>query len=160
MIINTLQLFLGAELATFVMAMFPVLELRGALPFGIAVGLPVAEAFCLAVLGNMVPVPFIILFIRKIFSWMSDHSPELRSLVQGLEERAYKKAKVFYKYQLVGLILLVAIPLPGTGAWTGALVAAILKIRLKVAIPCILLGVLLAGAIVTLTILGVIHVSG
>lgn len=160
MIINVIQGIFGAELGTFIMAMLPVIELRGALPFGMAMGLPVGEAFCLAVLGNLVPVPFIILFIRKIFSWMSAHSPRLHGLTQRLEERAYKKAKVFYKYELVGLILLVAIPLPGTGAWTGALVAAILKIRLKVAIPCILLGVLLAGVIVTLTILGVIHVSG
>lgn len=160
MILDTMQRILGAELATIVIAMLPVLELRVALPFGLAMGLPTAEAFVLAVLGNMLPVPFIILFIRKIFGWMRGHNPRLRRLAERFEHRAYKKAKVLYNYELLGLILLVAIPLPGTGAWTGALVAAILKIRIKVAIPCILLGVLLAGVVVTLTVLGLIHVSG
>lgn len=160
MIINFLQNTLGAELSTFVIAMLPVVELRGALPLGIAMGIPVPLAYLLAVVGNLIPVPFIILFIRKIFEWMRNHSAPLRKLVERIEKRAHEKAKKFYKYQLIGLILLVAIPFPGTGAWTGALVAALLEIRLKVAIPCILLGVLIAGAVVAMTVLGVIHVSG
>lgn len=160
MITNFIQNVLGPEIATFVIAMLPILELRGALPIGIAMGLPIPLAYLLAVLGNMAPVPFIILFIRKIFEWMRKYSEILGNLVERIEKRAHEKAKAFYKYELIGLVLLVAIPLPGTGAWTGALVAALLEIRLKVAIPCILLGVLLAGAIVCMTVLGVIHVSG
>lgn len=160
MIINFIQNVLGPEISTFLIAMLPILELRGALPLGIAMGLPIPLAYLLAVLGNMVPVPFIILFIRKIFEWMRKYSRVLGNLVERIERRAREKAKTFYKYELIGLVLLVAIPLPGTGAWTGALVAALLEIRLKVAIPCILLGVLLAGAVVCMTVLGVIHVSG
>lgn len=160
MITNFLQDILGAELATFVIAMLPVLELRASLPLGVAMGLSVPVAFVLSVLGNLVPVPFIILFIRKIFAWMRGCNATLQRLVERVESRARKKAKTFYKYELIGLVLLVAIPLPGTGAWTGALVAALFEIRLKAAIPCILLGVLIAGIIVTLTVLGVVHVSG
>lgn len=160
MIGNLIQNIVGVELATFIIAMLPVIELRGALPFGVAMGLPVPAAFVLSVLGNLVPVPFIILFARKVFVWMRGQSPRLQGWAEKLEGRAKKKASTLYKYELIGLILLVAIPLPGTGAWTGALVAALLEIRLKVAIPCILLGVLLAGIIVAMTVVGVIHVSG
>lgn len=160
MVIHFITNILGVELATFVIAMLPVLELRAALPFALTMGVATPLAFVLAVAGNLVPVPFIILFIRRIFGWMRGHSPRLQRLVERLETRAKRKAKIFYKYELIGLVILVAIPLPGTGAWTGALVAALLEIRLKVAIPCILLGILIAGLAVSLATLGILHVSG
>ena len=135
------------EILTFGMAMVPVIELRGAIPFGLAQGLPPWEAFALSVVGNMVPVPFIILLIRRIFLWLA-RIPRLGSWIETLEKKAHLKGRVVGKYRVFGLILLVAVPLPGTGAWTGALVAAILEIRLQNALPAILLGVLIAGAVV------------
>ncbi|MBR4953899.1 MAG: small multi-drug export protein [Oscillospiraceae bacterium] len=128
---------MNAFFMTFLMAMLPVLELRGAIPYAFANELGAVEAFSAAVIGNMVPVPFIILFIRKIFAFMKKHIKPLGSLVDRLEARAQGKAELVHKYELLGLMVLVAIPLPGTGAWTGALVAAILNIRLRHALPSI-----------------------
>lgn len=136
-------------LLTLLMSMVPVIELRGAIPVGIGFGLPVAATYIAAVVGNMIPVPFIVLFVRKVFAWLRSISPWLESKVSWLEKRAEKKAGLIYKYELLGLLLFVAVPLPGTGAWTGALIAALLNIRLKVAFPTILGGVLIAGIIVT-----------
>lgn len=136
-------------LLTLAMAMVPVIELRGAIPVGIAADLPVWLVFIAAVIGNMIPVPIIILFVRKVFAWLRTISPWLESKVSWLEKRAEKKAALIYKYELLGLLILVAVPLPGTGAWTGALIAALLNIRLKVSFPVILGGVLIAGVIVT-----------
>lgn len=144
-------------LMTFLMAMLPILELRGAIPYAFANDLGAVEAFIAAVVGNMVPVPFIILFIRKIFAFMKKHIKPLGSLVDKLEARARDKAEIVHKYELLGLMILVAIPLPGTGAWTGALVAAVLDLRLRHALPAIFLGVVVAGIIVTAASLGVIH---
>lgn len=136
-------------LLTFLMSMVPVIELRGAIPVGIGFGLPVWASFVAAVIGNMVPVPIIILFVRKVFAWLRTKSGWLEGKVSWLEGRAAEKAELIYKYELLGLLILVAIPLPGTGAWTGALVAALLNIRLKVAFPVIFGGVLIAGTVVT-----------
>ena len=136
-------------LLTLAMAMVPVIELRGAIPVGIAADLPVWLVFIAAVIGNMIPVPIIILFVRKVFAWLRSKSAWLEDKVSRLEARAEKKAALIYKYELLGLLIVVAVPLPGTGAWTGALIAALLNIRLKVAFPTILGGVLIAGVIVT-----------
>ena len=136
-------------LLTLAMAMVPVIELRGAIPVGIASDLPVWLVFIAAVIGNMIPVPIIVLFVRKVFAWLRTMSPWLEDKVSRLEARAEKKAALIYKYELLGLLILVAVPLPGTGAWTGALIAALLNIRLKVSFPVILGGVLIAGVIVT-----------
>lgn len=136
-------------LFTLLMAMVPVIELRGAIPVGIGSGLPVAAAFTASVIGNMLPVPIIVLFVRKVFAWLRVKSRWLEEKVSWLENRAQKKAGLIYKYELLGLLILVAIPLPGTGAWTGALAAALLNIRLKVAFPVIFGGVVIAGIIVT-----------
>ena len=136
-------------LLTLAMAMVPVIELRGAIPVGIAADLPVWLVFIAAVIGNMIPVPIIILFVRKVFAWLRSKSAWLEDKVSRLEARAEKKAALIYKYELLCLLILVAVPLPGTGAWTGALIAALLNIRLKVSFPVILGGVLIAGVIVT-----------
>ena len=147
---------IGAGLTTFFMAMVPVIELRGALPIGVAAGLPVWMATVIAILGNMVPIPFILLLLRRIFAWLRKLS-RLGPLIDKLERRAHLKGKTVKKYRLLGLILLVAIPLPGTGAWTGALVADVLDIRMKTALPTIFAGVCIAGVIVALVTTGVIH---
>lgn len=101
-----------------------------------------------AFLGNLVPVPFIVIFIRKIFVWLRSKSEFLDRVVARMEAKAEKNADKVHKYENVGLFILVAIPLPGTGAWTGALVAAFLDMRLKRCFPAIALGVLAAGIIV------------
>lgn len=139
--------FWGKILMTFLVSMVPIIELRGAIPLASGAGLDLFIAFPVAILGNLVPVPFIILFIRHIFGWMKKHMPKLNSLVEKLEEKGKSKKAAIDKSLFWGLFLFVAIPLPGTGAWTGALIAAMLDIRLKRAFPAIAFGVLTAGAI-------------
>lgn len=148
---------LGRVIATFLISMVPVIELRGGLPYGIALDLPYPLALTAAVVGNMVPVPFIIVYIRRVFAWLRKHFEKLDGLITTLEQKAHVKGRVVQKYSAIGLCLLVAIPLPGTGAWTGALVAAMLDMRLKKAVPTILLGVLIAAGIMTAVTFGVIR---
>ena len=137
-------------LATFLTALLPVVELRGALPLGVSLGLPHLTAYIVAVVGNLVPVPFIILFARSIFKWLKKHVPFLRKIVVRLEWRARSKRSYIDKWSLLGLFLLVAIPLPGPGAWTGALVANFFDIRLKRSLPTIAAGVATAGIIMAI----------
>jgi uncharacterized membrane protein len=139
----------------FFVSMIPVIELRGAIPIGCGLGLPALEVFIAAVLGNLLPVPFIILFIRKIFILIRRCWPWLNSMVTRLENKAMSKADFIHKYELLGLTLFVAIPLPGTGAWTGALIAALMDIRIKRSFPAILIGVIIAGLIITLLSYGI-----
>ena len=146
-------------LLTFLVAMVPVVELRGAIPFGVVRGLNLWTAIIASVLGNLVPVPFIILFIRRIFAWMRTHMPKLDGLVTRMEKKAEKNRAAVEKYAFWGLAILVAIPLPGTGAWTGALVASLLDMRLKRALPAIGMGVAVAGLIVLVLTYGVIHIG-
>lgn len=134
----------------FFMSMIPVVELRGAIPYGLAAGLDPWLTYLAAVVGNMVPVPFIMIFIRRIFNWARERSRWLGDRVRWLEDRAEKKSDLVQRYALAGLTVLVAIPLPGTGAWTGALVAALMNIRLRQSFPAVLLGVLIAGVIMLL----------
>lgn len=135
--------------AVFIASMAPVAELRGGIPLGAGLGLPAWQAYLAAVAGNMVPVPFIILFIRRIFLWLGSKSMRFQSLVEKLETKARLKGRAVRKYRHFGLVLLVAVPLPGTGAWTGALAAAFLDMRLKDALRDIFIGVLAAGAVVS-----------
>ena len=144
-----LNTFFGKILTTFLVSMVPVIELRGAIPIGVARGLPFWVAVLVSVIGNLVPVPFIIIFIKKIFAFMREKMPKLNGLVTRLENKANSKSETVQKYAVWGLFIFVAIPLPGTGAWTGALIAAMLEMPLKKAFPSIMLGVLSAGAIVT-----------
>ncbi len=140
----------GKLFMTFLISMVPVIELRGALPIAEAHGLSQAIAIPVAIVGNLLPVPFIILFIRRIFAWIRHRLPRLDGLVTRLETRAMSKSDKVHKSLFWGLFLFVAIPLPGTGAWTGALIAAMLDIRLKRAFPAIVLGVVTAGIIMGL----------
>jgi len=139
----------GEFISTLCIAMLPVLELRGAIPFGVSIGLTPWMAFIASVIGNMLPVPFIIAFVRVVFTWMRKMSPKLEQLVNKLEAKAEGKWEKVQKYEMLGLMLLVAIPLPGTGAWTGALIASLLNMRMRNAIPTIFAGVLIAGFIIT-----------
>lgn len=146
----------GKLLLTFGTAMVPVIELRGAIPVGVAAGLPPVVACLTAILGNLLPVPFIMLLARRIFDWLRD-TRFFGPKIAWLERRAHLKGRLVRKYRLLGLVVLVGIPLPGTGAWTGALVAALLDIRLRTALPAILLGLLIAGGITTAVTMGVVH---
>jgi uncharacterized membrane protein len=148
----------GKMCATFFISMLPVVELRFGLPFGIAQGLEYPLALMASLLGNMVPVPFIIVYIKRIFAWMRMHMPRMNALLTKLEDRAHLKGETVEKYGHWGLLIFVAIPLPGTGAWTGALIAALLNIRTAKAVPVILIGVCIAAAIMTLITYGVIHI--
>lgn len=139
----------GKYLATFIISMIPVIELRGAIPIGVSLGLSHVEAMGISIIGNMLPVPFIILFIRPIFKWMTKKSEKLGRLATKLETKAEGKWDKIHRYQFFALTLFVAIPLPGTGAWSGALIAAVMNMRLRNALPSILLGVLIAGILVT-----------
>lgn len=147
--------YIGKVLLTFLVSMVPVIELRGGIPFGAALGLDPISAAAAAILGNLLPVPFIILFIRHIFDWLRKYEKP-RALVEKFEKKAHLKSKNVIKYQTFGLCLFVALPLPGTGAWTGALIAAILDMRFKRAMPSIILGVLIAATIMTCLTRGVI----
>lgn len=142
-------------LIVFGMSMVPVIELRGAVPYGVAAGLPLLPVLIAAILGNMVPVPFILLFIRKILDWMKTREGLFKKVAGKLESRALSKSDMLEKYAAFGLFVLVAIPLPGTGAWTGALVAAVFRLKWKHAIPSIFAGVVAAGIIMSIVSYGV-----
>ena len=145
----------GNILMTFLISMVPVVELRGAIPAAVLAGLDIRIALVTAIIGNLLPVPFIIVFIRKIFKWLQSKSSWLGNFVRRMEAKANDKKDQVLKYEFWGLMVLVAIPLPGTGAWTGALVAAMLDMQLKRAFPAIAAGVVVAGLIVTIATYGV-----
>lgn len=146
----------GRALLTFLLAMVPVVELRGAIPYGVAAGLPLWAAYGLALAGNLLPVPFIMLLVRRVFARLR-RGAWWGPKIAALERRAHLKGRIVTKYRLPGLVLLVAIPLPGTGAWTGALVATLLDLRMKTALPAITVGVLIAGALTSLITGGVVQ---
>ncbi len=140
---------IGKVLVTLFVSMVPIIELRGAIPIATGMGLSPAIAIPVAIIGNLIPVPFIIVFIKKIFAWMRRVSPKLNGIVDKMEAKAEKNKEKVLKYAFWGLALFVAIPLPGTGAWTGALVAAMLDMPLKKAFPSIVIGVLGAGIVIS-----------
>ena len=137
---------LNHELAVFLISMVPIVELRGAIPFGVALGVKWHIAYILSVIGNILPVPFIILFFRPVIEYM-ERTRLFGKLASKLKNRTTSKIKDVNKYKMLGLYLFVAIPLPGTGAWTGAAIAALLKMRIKHALPVICAGVASAGLI-------------
>ena len=143
-------------LITFGTAMVPVLELRGAIPVGVAAGLPPAVACVTAILGNLLPVPFVMLLFRRVADWLRG-TAFFGPKIDWLERRAHLKGRLVRKYRLIGLVVLVGVPLPGTGAWTGALVASVLNIRMRNALPAILLGLVIAAAVTLAVTLGLFH---
>ena len=145
----------GEFLWTVLVSMVPVVELRGGIPFGVAAGLPVWAAYLAAMIGNMLPVPFILAYIRRIFQWMRSRLPRLDHLVDRLEAKAHLKGEKVSRYKYLGLAIFVAVPLPGTGAWTGGLAAAFLDMPLKRALPSIFLGVAVAGFLISALAFGI-----
>lgn len=147
-IITFLQDKIPSELVAFVISLFPVLECRGGMIAARILEIPFLKAFLLCYLGNMLPIPFIILFIRKIFEFLRRFS-FFEKIIVKLEAKTERNKEKILRYKSWGLLIFVAIPLPGTGGWTGALMAALLDIRFKRALPIIALGVLIAGFIMS-----------
>ena len=136
--------------------MVPVIELRGGIPAGVAAGLPVFLAALVSIIGNLIPVPFVLFFIRKLLVWMEQKSSLLGKFAKMLRDKADANKEKVLQYEFWGLVLLVAIPLPGTGAYTGALVAAMVDMQIKRAVPAIFIGVVIAAIIVSLVTTGVV----
>ena len=130
-------------------SMLPIVELRGAIPYASVLDIPLYIAFPLAIVGNMLPVPFILVFFKYLKKWLSN-APLVGKVIRKVSEKAEAKAAKISTYEFWGLFIFVAIPLPGTGAWTGAVIATALEMRLKKALPAILLGVLSAGIIMSI----------
>lgn len=148
--------FAGQETALFLVSMIPLIELRGSVILGAALKLPWFKTFLLCVAGNLLPIPFVILFIKRIFSLLKG-VPAFRGLLRWYEDRLLKKAEEVKGLSFWGLALFVAVPLPGTGAWTGAGAAALLDMPLRRAFPAIALGVLICGGIMTVSSYGLLE---
>ena len=140
---------LPEELIAFLVSMLPIVELRGGIPIAAVMGIDFLPALGLCVAGNILPIPFILLLIIPLFNWMKT-TKLFRPLVEKLEKRTLAKKDSLEKGEFWGLIIFVGIPLPGTGAWTGALLAALLGIKFKKAIVAIIGGVLIAAAIMSI----------
>ena len=149
------MLSLKNYLWVFFLSMVPVLELRAAIPIGATLGLEWVANYLICVIGNMIPVPIILLFVRHVLEWMKK-IPRLDKIALWVENKAQKNTPKVQKYASLGLLIFVALPLPGTGAWTGALVAAMLDMRMKYAVPSIFCGVLIAGLIMSLASYGLV----
>lgn len=150
--------YAGKIIYTMIVSAVPVIELRAGIPIGVALGLDIKSAVVAAIIGNLIPVPFVLLLLRKIFNLLKK-SPKIEPMILWLENRAHTKSESVQKYSWLGLCLLVAIPLPGTGAWTGALVASVLEMDPRRAIWPIALGVCIAAVIVTLVTYGVVALA-
>ncbi len=137
-----------SEIVIFLISLLPVLELRGGLIAASLLGVEFVKAFMICFVGNMLPIPFIILFIRKILEYLST-IPVFKKIVGKIMNKSEKNKEKILRYEKWGLLIFVAIPLPGTGAWSGALVAGLLGMRMKSAFPIITLGVLIAGVIMS-----------
>lgn len=145
----------GKIIGLFVISMIPVIELRGSIPIGFFMKLPWYVTMVCSIIGNMVPVPIILLFVVKVFDFMKKHNI-LTKFVNKMEQKALNRSEKVTKGEFWGLMLFVAIPLPGTGAWTGALIAAMLQMKRRDAFLSIFLGVLIAGTLMTLGTYGLL----
>ena len=140
----------GEVLALFIVSVIPFIELRAAIPFGILVlGMPWYEAFLISFISNCLPIPFVILLARPVFAWLKK-TKMFSGFAHRFEEKMMKKSEKVTKYKLIGLFLFVAVPLPGTGAYSGSVIAALLNMRLKKSFVSIAAGVFVAGIIVTI----------
>ena len=146
---------LNKMIGIFLISMLPIIELRGAIPIGVAIGLPWYLNMIVSIIGNMLPVPFILLFSVKAFELMKKHNIMVK-FIEKIENRAKKRSEGLATGEFIGLMLFVAIPFPGTGAWTGALIAALLQFDRKRSFFYIGLGVVIAAVIMTLASYGVI----
>lgn len=145
---NTLGQYVSKEFVIFFISMVPILELRGGLLVASLIDVPIMTAAPICIVGNIIPIPFILLFIKQIFKWLKKVN-FFKKIIEKLEARAMGKSDSIKKYEFWGLVLFVGIPLPGTGAWTGSLIAALLDIDFKKAILAELLGIAIATIIMS-----------
>lgn len=151
----TLGKYVSKEIVVFIISMIPILELRGGLIVSSLLQVPITTAIPLCIIGNIIPIPFILLFIKQIFKWMKKIKL-FRGLIEKLENRAMGKSDNIKKYEFWGLVLFVGIPLPGTGAWTGSLIAALLDVDFKKAVVAELLGIAIATVIMSFVSYGLL----
>ncbi len=152
---ETLGQYIPAELVTFIVSLLPILECRGGIIVGRLLGLPLLSTIVISVVGNVLPIPFILMFINKIFKWLKP-TKLFGPMVCKLEEKALKKSTALENGEFWGLALFVGVPLPGTGAWTGALIVSLLGIKIKKASIAILIGVAMATTIISLIMYGIL----
>lgn len=146
---------LSREMIIFLVSMIPILELRGGLVVASLLHVDIWRAIPICIIGNAIPVPFILLLINKIFQLMKKYNI-FKGLVVKLEDKAMGKSETIQKYEFWGLMTFVGIPLPGTGAWTGSLIAALLHVKMKKAIPAIALGLVMATVIMSVVSYGIL----
>lgn len=149
----------SAEVAVFLVSMIPLIELRGSVILGTAIGLPWLRVLLISLVGNLIPIPFILIFGEKIFAWLR-RQPLFSRFTAWYENHLLNKSSTIQKYSFLGLLLFVGIPLPGTGAWSGSCIAVLLNVPPRRALPAIACGVLLAGVIMTIGsqgVVGLIH---
>lgn len=152
---NHLSQFISPEGAVFIISMIPILELRGGLLAASLLKISAAKALPICIVGNIIPIPFILLFVRQIFKWMKK-TKLFRGLIIKMENRAMGKSDQIKRYEFLGLLLFVGIPLPGTGAWTGALIASLLEVDIKKSSIAILCGLFMASAIMYIVSYGIV----
>ena len=145
--VNNLGGVFSAEAIVFIVSLLPILELRGGIIAGFLLGLDLMASFLIAFIGNIIPIPFILLFIKFIFKVLK--KTRMKGIIEKLENKAISKSDKIQKYAYWGLLLFVGIPLPGTGAWTGSLIAALLNMDIKKSFFIIVLGVIMAGIIIS-----------
>lgn len=155
------SLGIGQELSMFIISLIPFIELRGGILWGHALEMEPLRVLAICFLANCLPIPFVILLARPIFAWLKRFSffAKIIGKIESTIEKKADKVKA-NKFEVLGLFLFVAIPLPGTGAYTGSLIAALLEMRLKHAVPAIILGVFVAGLIMTLASMGLFSFIG
>lgn len=146
---------INKDIVIFIISLMPILELRGGLLAATLLKIPYIRALLICVVGNILPIPFVLLFLEMIFKWMEKWSVT-KKIVKWLEKKGNSKRSQIDKYGYLGLILFVGIPLPGTGAWTGSLVAILLGLDKKKSFICILIGVMLAAFIMSILSYGIL----
>ena len=151
----TLGQYISRELVIFIISMIPILELRGGLIAASLLQVPITTAIPICIIGNIIPIPFILLFIKQVFKWLKKVKL-FRGIIERLEKRAMGKSDAIKKGEFWGLALFVGIPLPGTGAWTGSLIAALLEIDIKKAVSAELVGVAIATIIMSIVSYGLL----
>ena len=159
---DNLSQHISRELIIFIISMIPILELRGGLLAASLLKVSAAKAIPICIIGNIIPVPFILLLITPVFNWMKG-TKTFKPLVDKLENRAMSRKDQIEKYEFWGLVLFVGIPLPGTGAWTGSLIAALLGMKFKKAFPAVIVGICMATVImwfISYVLLGGVHLLG
>lgn len=159
---DNLSQHISREMVIFIISMIPILELRGGLLAASLLKISAAKAIPICIIGNIIPIPFILLFIKQIFKLLKK-TRIFHGLIVRMENRAMGKSDQIKRYEFLGLLLFVGIPLPGTGAWTGSLIAALLGMKFKKAFPAVIVGICMATVImwfISYVLLGGVHLLG